>query len=122
MKLPTVALIVACLINCMLLGWVMKGKQFDDDIREIKHLINEIKDGQKAERLRLDWYMEVIEKIDRSLAAKKVSDDLKLPEYPPVGFCFHCNGTGKVDSGNGNMGPATESCPVCRGKGRINQH
>lgn len=85
----TIGLITAGMINCLIIGWAVSGKTevqewrtHNENLVHILARLNEIRDAQKYENKRLDWYMDIIEKIERNtkrdskaISPKAVPDD-----------------------------------------------
>lgn len=83
----TIGLIAAGMINFMIIGWALSGKievqewrTHNENLVHILTRLNEIRDAQKYENKRLDWYMDIIEKIERN--TKRDSKE-PSPKAPP---------------------------------------
>lgn len=82
----TIGLITAGMINCLLIGWCVSGKievqewrTHNENLVHILKYLHEIRDGQKSEKARLNWYMDIIERIERNTMRSE-----KTPTPRPV--------------------------------------
>lgn len=67
----TIGLITAGMINCLIIGWVACSQTHEEHLWQIRLYMRQISDTEQFNRMRLDWYMDEIEKIYRNTCPKK---------------------------------------------------